>query len=211
MKDLYILGAGGHAKEVYFLAERIGKWNIKGMLDIRAADPIIIAGKEIPVYSESSLDELNGENVCLVIGIAGSVKVLKKMVTRYRGKFEFPNLIDPSLVSCQENIVVGVGNVISPNNTITTSLKIGSYNVFNIGGVVHHDVVIGNYNIFCPSVNVSGGVEIGDSNYFGVKSTILQNIKIGNKNIIGGASLVINDIEDNSKVMGIPAKLYIKK
>jgi len=56
-----------------------------------------------------------------------------------------------------------------------------------------------------------GGVEIGDSNYFGVKSTILQNIKIGNKNIIGGASLVINDIEDNSKVIGIPAKLYIKK
>lgn len=35
MKDLYILGAGGHAKEVYFLADRIGKWNIKGMLDLK--------------------------------------------------------------------------------------------------------------------------------------------------------------------------------
>ena len=47
MKDLYILGAGGHAKEVYFLADRIGKWNIKGMLDINAGNALIISGKEV--------------------------------------------------------------------------------------------------------------------------------------------------------------------
>lgn len=210
MKDLYILGAGGHAKEVYFLAERIGKWNIKGMLDLNAADPVIIAGKEVPVYSESMLDEIDGDNVCLVIGIAGSVKILKNMVTRYSGKFEFPNLIDPSVVTCPENIEMGVGNVISPNNTITTALKIGSYNVFNIGSVVHHDVVIGDYNIFSPSVNVSGGVEIGDSNYFGVKSTILQYLKMGNNNVIGAASLVTKDLDNDTTVIGVPAKKYEK-
>lgn len=190
MKDLYILGAGGHAKEVYFLADRIGKWNIKGMLDLKADKPIIIASKEIPVFPESILDKLNCENVCLVIGIAGSVNILKKMVSSYCQKFEFPNLIDPSVVSCLENIEIGVGNVIAPNNTITTALKIGSYNVFNIGSIVHHDVIIGDYNIFGPSVNISGGVEIGDYNYFGVKSTVLQYLKIGNNNLIGAASLV---------------------
>lgn len=210
MKDLYILGAGGHAKEVYFLAERIGKWNIKGMLDLHASDPVIIAGKKVPVYSESILEELEGENICLVIGIAGSVKVLKNMVTRYSQRFDFPSLIDPSIVTCLQNIEIGEGNVISPNNTITTALKIGSYNVFNIGSVVHHDVTIGDYNIFSPSVNISGGVEIGNSNYFGVKSTVLQYLKIGDNNVIGAASLVTKNIGDGTTVVGVPAKTYEK-
>lgn len=210
MKDLYILGAGGHAKEVYFLADRIGKWNIKGMLDIKAAEPVIIASKEVPVFPESILDEMDSENVCLVIGIAGSVKILKKMVILYRERFEFPNLIDPSVVSCLENIKMGVGNVIAPNNTITTALQIGSFNVFNIGGVVHHDVVIGDYNIFGPSVNISGGVQIGDCNYFGVKSTVLQYLKLGDNNLIGAASLVTKDLESNLTVIGVPAKEHKK-
>jgi sugar O-acyltransferase (sialic acid O-acetyltransferase NeuD family) len=210
MKDLYILGAGGHAKEVYFLADRIGKWNIKGMLDLKPAKPIIIASKEVPVFPESMLDDLNSENVCLVIGIASSVNILKNMVSRYRERFEFPNLIDPSVVSCLVNIEIGVGNVIAPNNTITTALKVGSYNVFNIGSIVHHDVIIGDYNIFGPSVNISGGVEIGDRNYFGVKSTVLQYLKVGNNNLIGAASLVTKDLESDTTVLGVPAKEYKK-
>ena len=70
MKDLYILGAGGHAKEVYFLAERIGTWNIKGMLDLNPAEPITISGKKVNVYSESILNDLKKGSVSLAIGIA---------------------------------------------------------------------------------------------------------------------------------------------
>ena len=206
MKDLYILGAGGHAKEVYFLAERIGKWNIKGMLDIVAAEPLEISSKEVPVYSESILEELNSENICLVIGIAGSVNNVKKIVTRYLDRFEFPNLIDPTVVSSIENISMGKGNIITPNNTITTAIQIGSFNVFNIGGVVHHDVVIGDYNIFGPSVNISGGVQIGNCNYFGVKATVLQYLKLEDNNLIGAASLVTKDVDSNMTLVGIPAK-----
>tara|TARA_B110000971_G_C20038716_1_gene516119 strand:+ start:5013 stop:5645 length:633 start_codon:yes stop_codon:yes gene_type:complete len=208
MKDLYILGAGGHAKEVYFLADRIGKWNIKGMLDINAGNALIISGKEVSVYDESIFDEIDCDNVCLVIGIAGSVKTLSKMVALYSRKFEFPNLIDPSVVYCKENIKIGVGNVIFPNNTITTAIEIGSYNILNIGSVIHHDVLIGDCNIFCPSINLSGGVNVGNSNYFGVKSTVLQYLKIGNDNIIGAASLVTKDLKNGITVMGVPAKNY---
>tara|TARA_B100001093_G_scaffold520294_1_gene614407 strand:- start:28020 stop:28652 length:633 start_codon:yes stop_codon:yes gene_type:complete len=210
MKDLYILGAGGHAKEVYFLADRIGKWNIKGMLDINARDAVFISGIEVPIYKESILDEIISDNVCLVIGIAGSVKIISNMVALYSKKFEFPNLIDPSVIYCSENIKIGVGNLIFPNNTITTDIKIGSYNVFNIGSVVHHDVVIGDQNIFGPSLNLSGGVEIGNSNYFGVKSTVLQYLKVGNNNIIGAASLVTKDLKNDNTVIGVPAKKYKK-
>lgn len=211
MKDLYILGSGGHAIEVYFLAKRIGIWNIKGMLDIEDKDPVVIGSDKVPVINESFIDNLLPEKTCLAIGIAGSNKIIKKMIDQFSGKFEFPNLIDPSVIIDLSFVKLGKGNILTANNTFTADIKIGSFNVFNIGGVFHHEVVIGDGNIFAPSTNICGGVKIGNFNYFGVKCTILQYLNVGNSNLIGASSLVTKTIGDSKSLMGMPAEYLENK
>lgn len=49
--------------------------------------------------------------------------------------------------------------------------------------------------------------KIGNNVYIGAGAKILGNINIGNNVIIGANSVVIKDVEDNSTVVGVPAKL----
>lgn len=49
-------------------------------------------------------------------------------------------------------------------------------------------------------------IEVGNNVFIGADSVILPNIKIGNNVLIGAGSVVTKDIEDNSVVVGNPAK-----
>ena len=61
-----------------------------------------------------------------------------------------------------------------------------------------------------PSYNVEG-VSIGKSTLVGAGATILPNIVIGKNVIIGAGTLVNKNIPDETKVLGIPAKLLMMK
>ena len=49
-------------------------------------------------------------------------------------------------------------------------------------------------------------IEIGNNVFIGANTCILPNIKIGSNVIIGAGSIITKDIEDNSVVVGNPAK-----
>ena len=53
---------------------------------------------------------------------------------------------------------------------------------------------------------MAGSSSLGDNVMIGGQAGISGHLKIGNNVHIGGGSGVINNIEDNSKVMGYPAK-----
>ena len=58
-----------------------------------------------------------------------------------------------------------------------------------------------------PGVTMCGGVSIGKSTLVGAGATILPNIVIGKNVIIGAGTLVNKNIPDETKVIGIPAKI----
>lgn len=73
---------------------------------------------------------------------------------------------------------------------------------------ITHDIahqVLNNLNLGWFQYN-SGAIMIGDNVFIGSNTTILQNIKIGNNVIIGAGSVVTKNIEDNTVVVGNPAR-----
>jgi len=205
MKQLYILGSGGFAKEVYALASQVGKFEVKGFVDIGGKKSIKIGNVDLPVLNEEELLHISNDQIALVVGI-GDPKIISKVTKRFAGKFEFPNIIHPNVVANWDDIKLGVGNVFTANVVLTTSIEIGSFNIFNLSCTVGHDSVIGDCNVLNPSVNISGGVIIGNQNLLGVNSTVLQYKTIGNQTTIGASSLVTKDVQDNTVVLGVPAK-----
>ncbi|MET3875360.1 acetyltransferase [Chitinophaga sp. OAE865] len=208
MKNIYILGAGGLAKEVYFLIRQIGGYYIKGFVDIVAGASIKISGKEVPVLGEKDLPLIKGASLAIAIG---NPAVIQKLATTLEADFDFPNLIHPNVVADFENIVLGRGNIINANCSLTTFITIGSFNIFNPGITIGHDVVIGNYNLLNPGVAISGFVKIGDTNLIGVKATVLENRTIGSNSIVGAASLVLKNVPDEVTVIGVPAAIKEKR
>lgn len=101
------------------------------------------------------------------------------------------------------------------NSSVPPTVKIGAGSQFAYGGigvVIHKNVIIGNNCTIGQGITIGGRSKklnvpvIGDDVYIGAGVRIIGDIKIGNNVIIGPNSVVIHDIEDNTIVVGIPAK-----
>lgn len=213
MKDIYILGSGGFAKEVYFLINEINNkfekptYNFRGFINkTDEIKEIKIGKKYIPViFEDHFLNKSTSESICLAIGLGDPI-ILKKIHDRFIEKYDFPNLIHPNFVGHLESIEMGVGNIITSGNIFTVDIKIGSFNVFNLNTTVGHDTNIGSFNVINPGSNISGGVQIGNSNLIGTNATILQYIELGNNSILGAGAVLSKNLESNVVAVGIPAK-----
>ena len=204
-RKLYILGAGGFAKEVYFLAKATGQYHIMAFVDLNPGESVVFKNETIPVISDDDLQGLDKNDICLAMGV-GDPRVIERLSQRYAKLFDFPNLIHPSVIADFENIRLGNGNIITANVVFTTHIVIGDFNIFNLNATVGHDAIIGNGNVINPAVNISGGVVLGNYNLLGVGSAVLQYRTIGNYSVIGACALVNKDVPSDVTVVGIPAK-----
>jgi sugar O-acyltransferase (sialic acid O-acetyltransferase NeuD family) len=209
----YIIGSGGFAKEVYFLAdESLGESRrFMGFIDYKPTETtIIVRGKDEPVIDENHfLEKVQAsDDINLYFGI-GDPKLLGKLCKRFEN-FNFPNLIHPNFVGDRKSVKLGVGNIITAGCVFTVDIKIGSYNIFNLNTTVGHDTVIENCNVFNPGVNISGSVNIGSRNLFGTNSTVLQMLQINNDNVLGAFSLANKNIDSDSIMIGVPAKKLVR-
>lgn len=204
MEEIYIIGSGGFAKEVYFLIKEIKKYHFMGFVDKNPSDNFIKLKNEIlPVIDEDFfLRNIKLTNVVFGIGNPITIEIFSKKYSNYN----LPNIIHTSFVGDMTNILMGKGNVITAGVIFTTNIEIGSFNIFNINMTVGHDTKIGSCNVFNPSVNISGNCTIGDRNLFGVGSIILENKVVGDCNVIGASALLLSNIDDNCLYVGVPAK-----
>lgn len=216
MKPLYIIGAGGAAKEVFFLVKEINKVNtmydFRGFIDLNSKEDKLKIGKSFfPIIEETIFLEDAKENTSVVFGV-GDPFFLKKIISKYTSKdsFAFPNLIHPN-VSIDDSVSLGQGNVIASSCVFTVDISLDDFNYINRGTHVGHDTVISSYNVFNPCVVISGGVDIGNENLIGTNATILQYLKIGSKNKIGGGAVVTKNIQNDNCMIGVPATSMKKK
>lgn len=209
----YILGSGGFAKEVYFLAKECldDTYIFGGFIDFKpSAKSVVVRG-----HSENVIDEdfflkniKPSSNVNIYHGI-GDPTLLEKLSIKFKD-YIFPNLIHPNFIGDIISIHFGKGNIITAGCIFTVDIVVGSHNIFNLGTTLGHDSIIGDFNVFNPGANISGGVHINSGNLFGTNCTVLQMLQIGSKNIIGASTLANKNVYDNSIIIGVPGKVIIK-
>ena len=213
VEDIFIIGAGGFAKEVAFLIEEINrvsksKYRINAFIDrnVKENDCLYVNGENIRVIDEQNFSEnYTNRNINLAFGI-GTPEYIKNISERFSERYFFPNLIHPGFIGDLKGIRFGKGNIVTAGCIFTTNIEIGNFNVFNLHTTVGHDCIIRNCNVINPGTNISGGVVIGDNNLIGTNATVLQYKMIGNNNIVGAGTLVNKNIENDSVMVGIPAR-----
>lgn len=206
MKKIAIVGSGGFGKEIAFLIERTGKWEIIGFFDDNEEN----TNKKIYGYDVigSITDLVKWDSELAVVCAIGSSEVRKKVIDKIKPnlKITFPTVIDPSVIMGKQ-VQLGEGNIICANSILTVDIDIGNFNTINLNTTIGHDVQIKSFNTFYPTVNISGFIEIDDGVEVGTGSQIIQNLKIGKNAIIGAGSVVVKDVPPNTTSVGAPAKV----
>lgn len=208
MRPIYIIGAGGFAREVAWLIERINltekTWEIKGFLD----DDTSIQGTMINGYPvKGSIEYINQiEEDVWVANAVGSSKTRELINARVSNpKVSFATLIDPSVYISNTN-TIGEGTIICAGTIVTVNTKIGKHVIVNLDCTIGHDAIISDYVTVYPSVNISGLVSAEPGVEIGTGTQIIQGKKIGKSSIIGAGAVIVKDIPKNCTAVGSPAK-----
>ncbi len=211
MKNLIILGSGGHSKVVGETASEISTINEIAYLDDKFSNKIFVRKNSLDNKIIGKIDDIFSSSIRnkYELGfVAIGDNILRKSL--------FQKLIDlgytcPNLISSKASVsptaIISPGVAIFANAAIQAEVQIGLGTIVNTNAIIDHETIISEYTHICPGVNIAGQVKIGSNCFVGIGSSIIQNIKIGNNVIIGAGSLVIKDIPSNSKVYGVPARI----
>ena len=144
-----------------------------------------------------------------IIGI-GENKIRSNISTFLRDKSEhLINITDKtSIVS--NTVIMGSGNFIAKNATISTFSVLGNDIIINTSSSIDHHCLISDGAHVGPGAVLCGNVKIGKNTFVGANTVIKQGVIIGENVTIGAGSVVIKNIPSNETWVGNPAK-QIKK
>lgn len=205
--SVYILGAGGQARDVYHLIQRLASRGESitcgGFVDLEPeSGELVVGGSSTPVHAER---EFLAERSHATVALGTASPVLNaRLMARYSA-FDFATLIDPD-VDRHDSITFGEGAVVTAGAQLSLDVTIGAGSIVNRGVIVGHETQVGDHCVLNPGSNLSGRVVLGARNLVGAGATVLQELRIGSENTIGAGSVVTKDIDDGETVVGVPAR-----
>ena len=192
MKNLLLIGAGGHAKSVIDLVNFIDYLDIVGIVGTQSERGGKVLGYEV-IATDNELEILREKYQYAFISV-GQIKtcsirkkIAKKLINL---RFEYPNIISPfSIISSFSDM--GFGNFIGHGAILNSSSKIDNHCIINSNALVEHGVVVNSFSHISTGVILNGDVVIGEGSFIGSGSIIREGVNIPPNTIISAGSRIM--------------------
>ena len=142
-----------------------------------------------------------GKNVKIQAGCVIGAEGLNITKDENEKWIEFPHV---GGVTIQDNVRIDVSTHIDRGTLGDTFIGEGC--MIDNCVYIAHNAKIGKNTIIIGHSMISGSVNIGENCWLGPSTTIRDMIKIGNNCFTGMGSIIVKDLNDNSRVMGNPAR-----
>lgn len=203
MKDLIIIGGGGFAKEVIWLANDCNR-KVKGVLDDSdQTHNIQVQGATVLGDVSSWVNYKDCEFIIAIGSPRTRQKVLDKMLTF--GEPDFATLIHPS-VRFSNTVSIGDGSIICAGSILTADISLGKHNILNLNVTVGHECEFADYVTIAPMVAVSGNVKLHHLVEVGTGAVIRQGLNLAEGSMLGMGGVLTKNIPERMIYAGNPAK-----
>jgi sugar O-acyltransferase (sialic acid O-acetyltransferase NeuD family) len=191
VKDIILIGGGGHCKAVIDVLEQGGRFNIIGIID----KPELL-GKNVLGYpiigNDSELNNLikRCENVLITIGqIRNPLPRINLFDTVLKLGFTLPSVVSPRAYVSQY-ASIGKGSVIMHDVVVNAGAKIGDNCIINTKSIVEHGSNIGDHCHISTNAVINGDVVVGSGSFIGSGAVTKEGIRI-NDNFFAKAGSII--------------------
>lgn len=209
MKNLLIIGAGGHGSVVADSAQEQGLWGKIFFLDDKY--PLITRINDWEIVGKiGSANKYLDSNIDLIIAIGENSLRIKLMELHIQMGFRMARIVHPRAY-ISKYAKIDEGTVVFAQAAVNSGVHIGKGAIINTGCTVDHDSTIGKGAHLSPGVHVAGGVAIGDLTWIGIGASIIHSLNIGSNVIVGAGSVILDHIIDNCKVVGVPGRIIQTK
>jgi sugar O-acyltransferase (sialic acid O-acetyltransferase NeuD family) len=203
MKDVIIIGAGGHGAEldeyIQFSQKCSGLYslNVVGFLDDNPANftsyhfsaPLLGGVREHKVIQDCHY----------IIGIANLTYRRFFVELFLSAGARFLSFVH-STAYVSESAKIGQGSIIGPYVNVGPNVRVGDFTLINSRSSLGHDTVIGDFDFISPNVCFSGFSSVGDDNLFGINSSTIPHIHVGNRNKIAAGMVLDHHVPNDSVV-----------
>lgn len=209
MKNIVIIGSGGHAKviaDIILKRKEILKdeLNIVGFLDDNFQNLKYKEIFNIPILGNTCLvKNFKDKNYSYIIGV-GSNLIREKIAEKYMN-LKYYTAIHPNAVIGNE-VIIKEGTVIMANAVINSGSVIGKHSIINSSSIIEHDNIIGDFVHISVGAKLAGTVNIEKRTWIGIGASISNNISICGSCIVGAGAVVVKNIKETGTYIGVPAR-----
>lgn len=203
MRQLIVVGAGGHATSIAETATACG-FRISFFVDPKSRAETLLG---FPIVKSMS-DQLARTRAEVAVAI-GDNHGRREKVLQLRDAFpalSFPALVHPS-ASVSTFAVIGEGSVVLQNAVVGAKVKIGRFAIVNSSANIDHDCLIADFASVAPGALLGGGASLGEGSAVSIGAVVQQGVSIGRGTIVGANSFVNKDLPGLAMAYGTPAKL----
>lgn len=207
LRRLLIFGAGGHGREIAWLAEQCLGNEIEIIHLVDHTDYLQASANGRSVVLLKDCEVYRGSSYVAAVGDS-------KLRERAAQQCDAVGLVATTLFHPRNEtsqwIEFGPGSVACANSVLTTNIAIGQHVHVNIGCTISHDVTIGDFSTLSPGVHVSGHVQIGRHVFVGTGANIINGnrenpLVIGDEVVVAAGACVTGSVAAGSIVAGVPA------
>lgn len=192
MKNIILVGFGGHAKSVADVVERQKLYKIVGYTDFKEQNSIYNY-----LGTDDNLEKIYNEGVeyaVLCIGFLGKGDLRERLYSKLKSiGYSLPIIIDPSAI-ISKNVTIEEGTFIGKGAIINSEAKIGKCCIINTGSIIEHESVVGDYSHISVGTVVCGQAHIGKRVFAGANSTIIQCTEVNDNEIIPAGKIKKNNV-----------------
>lgn len=198
-----IVGAGGHARELYGVLYA-AKIKCGGFVDDIVPDPDTLARIDASHLGPIAQFAEGTSDANYLIGV-GSGAIRQKIERLLTTKTAAHPLVHP-MAAIDLDVRMQPGTVVFAQATVTTNIDLGYHCHIGRGAAIGHDSILGDFVTVMPLASVSGSVTIGNRATIGAGAVVRQGQTIGSDAMVGAGAVVVNNVPSDTIVVGNPAK-----
>ena len=198
VKEIILIGAGGHAKSCLdVISTHNKKFKITGLVDNKKNYKTILNLKILG--QDKDLNKIFKKYKYALIAF-GQIKTSKLRENCFKNLKKI-GFILPSIISKNSYFskysTIGEGSIVMHGVVVNGFSSIGKNCIINTNSTIEHDVKIGNNCHVAGGAVINGSAIIGDGTFIGSGSVVKQGVKIGRNCLISANTFVRKDIKNN--------------
>jgi len=191
MKDILLIGGGGHCRSCIDVIEEEKKYNIAGIVDNNIPLGTDVLGYKI-IGNDSDLEVLRSSYsyAFITVGQIKNASVRKKLFEfAVKLGFDVPRIVSPrAFVS--RHATIDKGTIVMHDALINASASIGKNCIINTKTLIEHDATIKDHCHISTGAIINGSVLVGEESFIGSGTITHHNTSITNNCVISAGTII---------------------
>ena len=205
MKNLLIIGAGGHGIVLAETARETGIWEKIAFVDDKYPLISSISGGWTVLGKVDMAIHLVNHYCDVAVGIGDNVMRHCLLLKMKEAGFGLPVIVHP-FAYISKSVTIEEGTVVFAQAAINARTQIGFGSIINTGATIDHDCQVEQGVHISPGAHIAGEVMIGEFSWVGLGASVINKITIGSNFLIGAGSVIIRNISAGAVIAGNPGR-----